>query len=214
MNSGLPLALGAVAALAVAGALRAQGAANRSATVAALYVDLRRGPYAALPGVAAYGAEEDATTYAGPDPVVAHPPCGHWGNYSARAHDDGRTGPVAVDQVRTWGGVLEHPRRSKLWRAMGMPKPGEPPDAWGGYTIEVSQHWWGHPAEKRTWLYIVGVPPNRIPPLPEQVPPPPSRVEGRVSRGVIERMAKSKRHLTPPSFAAWLVELARRVENR
>ena len=97
---------------------------------------------------------------------------------------------------------------------MGMPKPGEPPDAWGGYTIEVSQHWWGHPAEKRTWLYIVGVPRDQIPPLPEQVPPPPSRVEGRVSRGVIERMAKSKRHLTPPAFAAWLVELARRVENR
>lgn len=208
--NGIQLAFGFAGALAVAGLASKRGSAARR-TVAALYVDLRRGPYGSVPGVIGYGEKEDATQYAGPHPVVAHPPCGHWGNYSARAHDDGHTGPIAVDQVRTWGGVLEHPRRSKLWRAKNMPKPGEPPDAWGGYTLEVSQHWWGHPAEKRTWLYIVGVPLDQIPPLPPQTPPPPTRVEGRASRGVVERMAKTKRHLTPPAFAEWLVELARRA---
>lgn len=67
----------------------------------ALYVDVARGPYAGM-GVECYGVERDATSYAGPAPVIAHPPCGHWGRYHQRAHDDGSTGPVAVAQVRRW----------------------------------------------------------------------------------------------------------------
>lgn len=106
---------------------------------AALYIDERRGPYAAMRGVDAWGIERDATRYAGPWPVVAHPPCGHWGRYAHRCHDDGHTGPIAVTQVRRWGGVLEHPRDSKLWRECGLPMPGWLPDEFGGYTIEVFQ---------------------------------------------------------------------------
>ena len=181
-------------------------------TVAALYVDPIRGPYPSIPGVDCWGEERDATTYAGPWPVVAHPPCGHWGRYHHRCHDDGHTGPIAVDQVRRFGGVLEHPRDSKLWRACRMPLPGWLPDAWGGYTVEVFQHDWGHRALKPTWLYIVGVPPERLPPFPPRLPDPPTNTvlrTGRVVRGQAELMAKSQRHLSPPAFAAWLVEVAR-----
>jgi hypothetical protein len=49
-------------------------------TVAALYVD-PRGPYASMPGVDPWDVERDARTYAGPYPVVAHPPCGSWGRF-------------------------------------------------------------------------------------------------------------------------------------
>ena len=92
-----------------------------------------------------------------------------------------------------------------------MPKPGALPDQWGGYTIEVMQCDWGHIAEKRTWLYIVGI--TDLPAMPPSRPVDRSldyrKPSGRWSTA-LERMAKSKRHITPPAFAAWLVEVARR----
>jgi hypothetical protein len=182
-------------------------------TVAALYVDVKRGPYAKMEGVECWGVERDATTYDGPWPVVAHPPCGHWGRYHQKAHDDGHTGPIAVEQVRRFGGVLEHPRDSKLWRECRMPLPGHLPDEWGGYTVEVYQRDWGHRADKATWLYIVGCKPWNLPDFPEHLPPveaPPT--PGR-TRGILERLSKTQRHLTPPAFAAWLVDLASRCHR-
>ncbi len=178
--------------------------------IAALYIDSERGPYARLPDVDAWGVERDATSYAGPHPVVAHPPCGRWGRYAHRCHDTGKTGPVAVAQVQTYGGVLEHPRYSKLWVHCGLPRPGELPDAFGGWTVEINQSDWGHIAQKATWLYIVGT--TDLPPMPAPRPIPQAsyrKPSGRLSTP-LERMAKSKRHLTPPAFAVWLVELGRR----
>lgn len=187
--------------------------------IAALYIDAARGPYGAIPGVDCWGVDRDATTYAGPWPVVAHPPCGHWGRYSHKAHDDGHTGPIAVAQVRRWGGVLEHPRHSKLWRECGLPRPGELPDEFGGYTVEVAQRDWGHRADKPSWLYIVG---GTLPPMPPPQPPrdvwtpsrrllDPARLDNarpRGARGVLECLSKNQRHLTPPAFAEWLIKLA------
>lgn len=40
-----------------------------------MYVDVKRGPYPAVPGVDCWGLDRDATRYAGPYPVIAHPPC-------------------------------------------------------------------------------------------------------------------------------------------
>ena len=189
---------------------------------AALYIDTKRGPYAAMPDVDAWGVERDATTYDGDLPVIAHPPCAAWGRYAHKAIDDGSTGPVAVAQVRKHGGVLEHPRDSKLWQACGMPRPGELPDAWGGFTILVHQRDWGHRADKPTWLYIVGA--SSIPDLPTPQPPREAWIDAKRSltddlanpgrrrgtRGIIERMSKTQRHLTPLPFAEWLVDLASR----
>ncbi len=177
--------------------------------VAALYVDVRRGPYAAMPGVQCWGVDENADTYDGDLPVVAHPPCGHWGRYWYKAHDDGRAGPLAVAQVRRVGGVLEHPRDSRLWRHCGLPLPGWLGDNWGGFTLEVFQRDWGHRADKPTWLYVCGVPRRLVPLLPAPAPPREIRQTQGGTRGELEKMSKTQRHLTPPPFAAWLVQLAK-----
>ena len=48
--------------------------------IAALYV-ATGGPYFNLEGVRPYDEEEDARLYAGPHPVVAHPPCQRYGRF-------------------------------------------------------------------------------------------------------------------------------------
>jgi hypothetical protein len=56
---------------------------------------------------------------------------------------------LAVALVREFGGVLEHPAGSTLWKAQKLPRPGER-DQYGGWTLEAPQKWWGHKAEKAT----------------------------------------------------------------
>ena len=167
--------------------------------IAALYID-RAGPYWNRPDVDAWDAERDATNYSGPWPVVAHPPCGPWGRYHHRSRHQRKDLAIrAIDQVRRWGGVLEHPHSSQLWKDQNLTRPGEFLDRFGGWSLDLSQCWWGHPAQKKTRLYIVGLPRLSVS-LPTFRP-------GQTA--LLENLAKSKRHLTPPAFAEWLIELAK-----
>jgi hypothetical protein len=187
--------------------------------VVALYVD-PLGPY---PGLVRqwYDAARNAMGYLGKLPVVAHPPCGPWSRLSQlhKNAEELALAPHAVAVVQLRGGVLEHPRGSKLFDAARLPKPGDAPDAFGGYTIEVCQCDWGHPARKRTWLYIVGVPREALPPMPEPREPThwasggrtrSSRQGSPVPPGIKVCSAQQRRR-TPPAFAAWLLEVARRA---
>lgn len=124
--------------------------------------------YKTLPGVDVYDAYRDARTWQGGSPLVAHPPCRAWGAFAmfAKPRDDEKAlAPWAIDQIRKNGGVLEHPNASKLWPAMGLPEPGKT-DQFGGWTLPVNQHWFGHRAEKKTRLYIVGCRPQDVPDIP------------------------------------------------
>ena len=77
------------------------------ADVSALYID-PRGPYPALVADC-WDEARDAKHYDGPNPVVAHPPCGPWGRLRFLCkYQDASCGPRAVEQVRAFGGVLEH----------------------------------------------------------------------------------------------------------
>ena len=184
-------------------------------TVAALYVD-PRGPYPKMPGVECWDEQRDARNYAGPHPVVAHPPCGPWGRLARMCRKQpAELGPLAVAQVRRWGGALEHPAGSRLWSACNLPRPGELPDTFGGITIEVNQVDWGHVAEKKTWIYLVGCRPKRYPRMPRQrathwvcgsrVP----RASGGVRPAGMKVCSSQQRRRTPPAFAEFLVDLAR-----
>ena len=129
--------------------------------VAALYID-PCGPYPALLGTdACWPKERDAKLYAGPHPIVAHPDCGPWSKLRHMCSKQDRTcGPVAVEQVRKYRGVLEHPEHSALFSELELPKPeGRSKsvgfDSWGGRTYQVDQCDWGHRCRKPTWLYVV-----------------------------------------------------------
>lgn len=195
--------------------------------VSALYVD-PRGPYPKL--VADWWDEKrDARLYAGPNPVVAHPPCGPYSkqrhNYRGTEHD---CAPRALEQVRAFGGVLEHPAESRFWDDACLLKPYDKVwpgltvgdrDSFGGFTIEVHQVEWGHVARKPTWLYIVGAGfgymADTFADRPSPGKPPThwcsgnreNKRGGSVPPGIKVCSAQQRRR-TPSAFAGWLVSLA------
>jgi hypothetical protein len=193
---------------------------ERLITVACLYID-PRGPYPKMASVECWDEARNARLYAGPHPVVAHPPCGPWGRlrhlYRGTEHD---CAPIAIEQVRRWGGVLEHPAGSKLWEVYGLPAPGDYLGARGGYTIEVCQCDWGHVARKRTWLYLVGIdfqcvkyPASRQPTHWASGGRTTSSRTGTPIPPGIKVCSAQQRRRTPPAFADWLVSLARSVKH-
>mgnify|MGYP006959997751 FL=1 len=194
-------------------------------TVAALYVE-RGGAYWDLPGVDPWDQARDARLYAGPHPVVAHPPCARWCRMAGHAHsrgapapgDDGGCFAAALASVRKWGGVLEHPAYSAAWRAHGLiapPSSGGWVTAgdWTGWTCCVEQGHYGHPALKATWLYAVGVdlPALAWGPSPDQ----PFHGGSKhahlrdARRKPVEVMSKAERIVTPPAFRDLLLGMAR-----
>lgn len=189
--------------------------------VAALFVRADS-VYKTMPGVDAWDEVRDARRWRGGGAAVAHPPCRLWAKLRqfAKSADPVAERQLAIDavqSVRKWGGVIEHPAESTLWAHCGLPTPGRAPDVFGGWTAEIRQCDWGHKAEKLTWLYIVGVHPDDLPPRPPRAEPTgvikPQRGVPRDHRKIV---TKAEREHTPPELAAWLVEVARRatVERR
>jgi hypothetical protein len=193
--------------------------------IAALYVE-KDGAYYGIPDVDPWDMERDARRYAGPHPVVAHPPCGRWcqlasvneKRWGAKIGDDGGCFAAALRAVRTYGGVLEHPAYTLAWQTFGLPRPVR--GYWRrdltdeGWVAEVSQGAYGHPARKRTWLYA-NVPDARLLPDLNWSDPPGLAVVGAgihsgqaAGRGRIDGAAASA---TPPAFLNVLLELARSV---
>ena len=188
--------------------------------VAALYVQ-SGGVYDGLDGVDPWTVDRDARTYAGPWPVVAHPPCERWGRYWSGGPsspvrktlgDDGGCFAAALAAVRRFGGVLEHPEASHAWRAFGLPRPHRAggwtlPDDAGGSACCVEQGHYGHRARKATWLYAVGV---DLPSLTWGPAPIPST--DRTRTGWCQRASKRQRAATPSAFRDVLLSMARTVE--
>lgn len=136
--------------------------------VAALYVEAD-GCYFGVPGVDPWDEVRDARGYAGPWPVVAHPPCQRWGRFwhgstrkphQFRLGDDGGCFAAALASLEAWGGVLEHPCDSHAWEAFGLARPPRA-GGWvragrGMWTCCVYQGHYGHIAGKPSWLLACG----------------------------------------------------------
>ncbi len=209
-------------------------------SVQALFVD-PSGIYPKLLGFdRCWTFERDARKYAGPDPVVAHPPCQLWVNMAAvnwkrygrqrpawyPGGDDGGCFASALESVRTFGGVLEHPASSHAWEHHGLLRPitATVPDFSGGcsprlghgwrpflagtgveyWVCEVWQSAYGHAARKRTWLLYCGKRPplgmawGRDAPTTHQV--------GWFDRNK-PTLSKRDASATPRAFAEALIEL-------
>jgi hypothetical protein len=169
--------------------------------------------YKTMPACDVYDAERDAMTFPGGLPVVAHPPCRLWGALAAFSKAPAAERELAiwaVEQVRVWGGVLEHPANSRLWGACALPRPGAR-DEWGGVTLAISQWWWGHRAEKWTWLYLCGIDPREVPELPYKIGEASHVIANSKNRQRARHrleVTKRERDATPPELAEWLVMTA------
>jgi hypothetical protein len=207
--------------------------------IQALFVDTsKHGVYPRLLGVDnCWGVDRDARLYYGPEPVVAHPPCQLWTNMSRvnykryaldkdgnekpgkeylRPGNDGRCFEFALDFVRRYGGVLEHPAESEAWYEYELNCPDRANPGWirssfkrewrmGDYAVcQVSQATYGHKARKLTWLLYAG----QRPPfdLNWQV------TEGTHQCGWFDRikptLSKREASATPEAFAQTLIMLA------
>lgn len=166
-----------------------------------------------------YDLNKDARTYKDSRPVIAHPPCGSWGRlrklcmHSNEVH---QLAILAATIVRQNKGILEHPAGSTLWKELNLPYPGEPMDSYGGFTLSIDQHWFGHKAKKNTWLYIVGSDPRSIPPYPLNFSPVTHSISSskrNLTRQVrLKELSKKARSATPVKLCEWLITLVKSLE--
>jgi len=187
--------------------------------VAALYVEAD-GCYYNLPEVDAWPIDRDARSYAGPYPVVAHPPCDRWHQLSAVnakrwgyvINQDGGCFSSALASVRMWGGVLEHPAESRAFKFHRIPEPAF--GQWqrtidGDWVTEVWQSAYGHRARKRTWLLYHG---DICPPTLKW-----RRISGSHQIGLFDsnlpQLPKAERNATPPEFRDVLLSIARAAQT-
>lgn len=208
-----------------------------SKLVAALYVETG-GAYSGLAGVDPWDEARDARLYAGPHPVVAHPPCQRWGKMwfgqplavkttgvRKTKGDDNGCFEAALAAVRKFGGVLEHPWGSHAWPHFGLNTPPRSggwicADFEGGWTCCVEQGRYGHYARKPTLLYAKNAD------LPELIW---GHTEARLDPAVVARMGLERakrlgevgargggtnstpRIHTPVQFRDLLISMARSV---
>jgi len=192
--------------------------------VSALFVD----PRGLYPGLVAdwWDEKRDARKYAGPNPVVAHPPCSRWcrlaglveARWGHKRGEDGGCFKSALTSVRRFGGVLEHPAYSDAWSAFDLPMPptggGWQAGFCGGCACYVEQHRYGHPAKKATWLYCFGVNPPSLKWgfLSDNEAQPTALVSwcgNRVKNGEVRpRLGKRAANHSPLAFAELLVSIA------
>ena len=166
--------------------------------------------YKLMPECDVWDKTRDALSWPGGASVIAHPPCRLWGRLRTFANvvpGEKELAVWAVDQVRKWGGVLEHPFGSTLWEFCGLPRAGKR-DEFGGWTATFPQFWLGHKAEKATHFYIVGCEPDEAPQIPMVFREPQYVVQTRKRADYRPHIPKADRERTPFEAARWLISIA------
>lgn len=168
-------------------------------TIAALYCE-PASIYHDFPQVDVYDEERDALTFKGDMPIIAHPPCRLWSrlrHMSTAVQSEKALANHALGVARSNGGIVEHPASSSLWKELDMPKRGHK-DKFGGWIMTIDQGAFGHPCQKRTSLYMVGIEPAQLPAF---------SVWSNHAR-TVQSQHSGNRNATPEPLAHWLIQCA------
>jgi len=194
--------------------------------IAVLFAE-KYGIYSRIRGVDLWDIERDARTYDGPHPVVAHPPCQRWGSFAFvnykrwpfehnRPGNDGGCFASALESVRKYGGVLEHPAKSRAWDVYALDRPNvtgwNQTSAKGEWVCEVWQSAYGHRANKATWLFCKSK--EKPMELRWNRPTGTHQVGFHDQRGKDKNkptLGKKEANSTPLDFAMELIHIARRA---
>ncbi len=115
-----------------------------------------------------YDEQRNALTSQARVPLICHPPCRKFSRlraFSKAPLKEKQLAYFALDRVRMYGGILEHPKSSTLWKTGNFNLDGTV-DQYGGFLRTVNLSDFGFPAKKPTNLYFVGLRPGELPSIP------------------------------------------------
>lgn len=115
-----------------------------------------------------YDEKRNALSFNDRVPLIAHPPCRKFSRLrglSTAPLSEKKLAFFALAKVRQFGGILEHPRSSTLWKDGNFNLDGTI-DSYGGFLRSVDLSWFGFPARKKTMLYFCGITPVQLPSFP------------------------------------------------
>ena len=164
--------------------------------------------YRLLPNLDLFDLRRNALSTVSNAPAIYHPPCRSWGRLRQFAKTPSGEHWLAVWAIlRIWryGGVLEHPAGSKLWSFMNLARPGQRSDFHGGFSVSLNQSWFGYPAKKNTWLYVVGCDISDLPEMPLCFNAITKTVSGYKNRSVMKELSHSERSRTTLQFNEYLI---------
>lgn len=161
-------------------------------------------------GADCYDKSRDALSFNKPVPVIAHPPCRRFSKMRGLTKAPGSEEEIAyhcLEHVQKYGGILEHPRSSLLWKKLTL-HAGSNLTTCGGMLISVNASWFGHPAEKKTCFYINGITQDKLPSMPYSLTVP-TRTIGKSltkhGRSPKKACTPGMNNHTPWLMALWLL---------
>lgn len=162
-----------------------------------------------------YDAERNALTYTGKKPGVYHPPCRLFSKLkglSTAPESEKELAYWSINQIRKYGGVLEHPYHSSLFKEMNI-KPGLI-DSYGGFCISINQSWFGHKCEKKTMLYICGISYAELPPMPLNFNAIEYVITTSKKNKQYKEASRKMREATPVELAIYLIKICELIESK
>jgi hypothetical protein len=162
-----------------------------------------------------YSKKRNAFTYYSRSPLIAHPPCRLFSRlrgFSTANKSEKKLAFFALSRVRQFGGILEHPRSSTLWKNGNFNLSGNI-DEYGGFLRSVNLSWFGYPCEKKTMLYFVGIKPGDLPPFPLNLLPPSSIISTSRS-STLPEIPKKDRSSTPAHMIEYFIEVMQIINNK
>ena len=146
--------------------------------------------------------------------AIYHPPCRLFSRlrkFSTAPVNEKKCAFWSLAKVRQFGGILEHPRSSTLWKDGNFNLSGQV-DYYGGFLRSVNLSWFGFPAEKKTMLYFVGISPRLLPAIPISLVPP-SHIIGSSRSDHTPELLRSSRSETPIEMISYFLETIKIIQN-